>query len=223
MHFILFNLNIIVLVIWVAFLAFIAFRFFCGAWASSQNKFLSKVSLWVKDISFKKLIVITFGLNIFYGLFVSWGQYYVWANSSSDFLRALVNLPLPKETPMQYFEWIRPLFENHLGYFLYYSFGRFWLYILISFLISGALYYLFKLWESHYGNFTENGPELLLVLMLISGWPSILILIPLGFIFSILLSAVSYAMGKKVIKIEPAFIIATFITLIFGRIILGFL
>ena len=52
---VLFNLNIIVLVIWVAFLAFIAFRFFCGAWASSQNKFLSKVSLWVKDISFKSL------------------------------------------------------------------------------------------------------------------------------------------------------------------------
>jgi hypothetical protein len=60
--------------------------------------------------------------------------------------------------------------------------------------------------------------------MLISGFPGNLILIPLGFACAIFLYSFFYfKKGKKNVNIEPAFIIATFLTLLFGHIILGFL
>lgn len=210
LNFIFSHLNTIALGVWVAFLVVIAIRFFRPA--------------WLRNISYSKLILIAIGLNIFYGLFVSWGQYHVWA-SANDFTRSLVNLPLPKEVPMSYlFEWTRPLFQNHLGYFLYYILGRVWLNIFVSFLISGAVYLLFRVWNSYRGGFIEKGPELLLILMLISGFPDIMILIPLGFIFAILLFTFYYFKnGHKNVEIEPAFIFATLFALLFTNIILSYL
>lgn len=202
LNFIFSYLNAIVLAIWIVFLIIVAIRFFRPA--------------WVKSISYWKFILIAIGLNIFYGLFVTWGQYYVWANGGIV-TQTLLNSPLPKQ--VSFFEWARPLFENHLGYFLFYIWGRFWLYIFISFLISGILYFLFRVWKSYRGSFTEQGPELLLVLMLISGYPGILILIPLGFIFSILLFGFYYFKGDKVVNIEPAFIVATLFALFFPYVI----
>ena len=198
LNFIFSNLNMIVLGIWMIFLIVVTIRFFRPA--------------WVKNISFLKLSFVAIALNIFYGLFVTWGQYYVWANGSAV-TKALLNLPLAKEVPI--FEWARPLFTNHLGYFSYYVWGRTWLDIFILFLISGGLYYIFKIWESRRGNFIEQGPEILLALMLISGYPGVLVLIPLGFVFAFLLYGFSYFKGKKVVIIEPVFILATFFALIY--------
>lgn len=209
LNFIFSNLNTIVLVIWIVFLIIVAIRFF-------------RPTL-VRNISYFKLILTALSLNIFYGLFVSWGQYYVWANGS-EITKALLNSPLPKEVP--FLEWARPLFSNHLGYFLFYIWGRFWIYILISFLISGILYFLFRFWKSYRGGFSEQGPELLLILMLIVGYPGVLVLIPLGFVFSILLFGFYYFKGNKedkILNIEPAFIVATFFTLLFTSAILSFL
>jgi len=212
-NFIFSNLNAIVLVIWLVFLAIVVIRYFHGA--------------WVKDISYFKLILIAVGLNIFYALFVSWGQYYVWA-TSSDFTRSLLNSPLPKEVP--FYAWARPFFENHLGYFLHYVLGRVWLNILVLFLFSASLYFLLKIWKFYRGNFLEQGPELLLLLMLISGWPGVLVSIPLGFFLSVLFIIFSYfkktapkTLSLKTVLIEPAFILATFISLLFSRIILSLL
>ncbi|MEI6580674.1 MAG: hypothetical protein WCO07_00710 [bacterium] len=209
LNFIFSNLNTIVLVIWILFLIIVAIRFFRPA--------------WVRNISFLKLIIVSFVINLLYGAFVTWGQYYVWA-TVGDFTRVFVNSPLPKQVPMpQLLEWTRPFFENNFGYFLYYVLGRVWLYVFISFLVSVILYFLFKIWKSYRGNFTEYGPELILILMLIVGWPGVIIFIPLGFLFSIILSFVYYLKGKKVTEIEPAFIVAALFTLIFGKIILNFL
>lgn len=215
LNFVFSNLNAIVLGVWIVFLIIVAIRFFRPA--------------WVKNISFFKLILIALGLNILYGLFVTWGQYYVWANGN-EVTKALINSPLPKEAPL--FSYLRPLFENHFGYFLYYILGRIWLNILISFLISCVLYFLFRIWKFYRGGFLEQGPEILLILMLIVGFPGVLFLIPIGFIFSILLFGFYYsktlfkrASPRAVLNlvIEPAFIFATFFTLVFTRLIMLYL
>lgn len=201
------HLNAIALSIWVTFLIIVTIRFFRPG--------------WVKNVSYWKLILIAALLNILYGLFVTWGQYYVWSNGS-DLTRSLLNLPLPKEVPFPfYLTWTRLFFEHQLGYFSYYVLGRFWLNILISFLISGVLYFIFKIWKSRRGNFTEHGPEILLLLMLISGYPGILVLIPLGFIFAVLWAGFYYFKGNQAVNIEPAFILAAFFALLFSRIILN--
>ena len=205
LNFIFSNLNAIILVIWIFFWFFVAIRFFYPS--------------WVKNISYTKFVVLGFLLNIVYGLFITWGQYYVWLHSS-NFTRLLVNSPLSKEVPM--YNFIRPLFENNLGYFLYYALGRFWFYIFILFIVSLVFYFFIRFWKSYRGNFSENSSELFLVLMLISGWPGIVIFIPLGFIVSIIISIVYYFFDKRTFKIEPVFIFVSLFALIFSKIILGF-
>jgi hypothetical protein len=193
LNFIFSNINIIILGIWLVFFVLVAIRFF--------------YPVWVRNVSFLKLAGIAVGLNIFYSLFFTWAQYYVW--KITDLTKTYIKLP----------------------YFLHYVFIHFWLNVFILFLISGGLYLIFKIWKFYRGNFKDQGPELLLVLMLISGFPGILVLVPLGFILSIFLFVVLYA--KTVVKrnssvaitlnIEPSFIIATFLTLLFSRIILHML
>lgn len=224
MYFLISNLDVIIFFIWILVLFFVALRFFISKGVFLRKEYFSKINKCIENISFKKLIFVTIVINIFYGILVTWAQYYTWANSSIDYVKTLVNLPLSKETPFPYLlEWVRPLFEKDFGYFLYYVFGRFWFYILISFLISGILYYIFKIWKSNHGSFSENGPELLLILMLIVGWPGIFIFIPLGFLLSVILSIIYNIRGKKTTEIEPAFILAGIIVLIFGKILFTFL
>ncbi len=207
LNFIFFHLNAIVLAIWVFFLIIVANRFF--------------IKSWVKNISLKKLAVIAVVLNITYGAFITWAQYYVWATGSA-FSKSFINSPLPKEVPLSsVLEWTRSLFENKLGYFSYYVLGRFWLYIFILFAISFILYFLLKIWKKYRGGFRDDGPLLILILMLISGWPGILVFIPLGFIGSVLYLIISILMGRRVVEIEPVFIFVALIALVYGRLIIG--
>lgn len=176
--------------------------------------------VWFNNISYRKLFFVTIGIHILYGLFITWGQYYVWLNGS-EMTRILLNLPLPPETPFpDIFNWIRPFFDNNYGYFLYYVLGRFWLNIFISFALSGLLYLIFKIWAKYKGGFQENGPMIILILMLISGYPNILVNITLGFIFSLAHLVISSLKGRKNVNIEPIFIFSTLISLLFTNIIL---
>ena len=208
LNFIFSNLNIIILSIWIVFLILVAIRYFKPG--------------WVRNISYLNIFFIAIGIHIFYGLFVTWGQYRVWQNGS-EMAKMLVRLPLPSQAPLpSLLEWVRPLFENSFGYFLYYILGRVWFNIFISFLVSGILYLIFKIWNHYRGGFIEQGPFLLLILMLISGFPGVLVSVSLGFILSLLFFVVSYIRGDKVIKIEPIFIFSTLLALLFTNVILSY-
>lgn len=209
MTFIFSNLNAIILGVWILFLLIIAVRVFKPS--------------WTKNISYSKLFFIALGLIIFYGLFVTWGQYYVWLKSG-EMTRMLLNLSLPEQVPFpKYLEWARIFFSGSHGYFLFYVFGRIWLNILISFVVSGALYFIFKIWNYYKGSFSENGPELLLTLMLISGFPGILVTIFLGFVFSVIVFLIYFMKGIREVKIEKYFIFSTLISLLFTNIILSYM
>ena len=199
------NLNAIVLFVWIILWIFVAFRYFYPN--------------LLKNISFLKLALMAFLINVFYGIFITWGQYYVWFHAT-NFTKNLVKLPLPKEVPI--YSILRPLFENNLGYFFYYILGRFWFYIFILFIVSFLLYFVIKIWENYRGNFSKDSPELILTLMLISGWPGIFIFIPLGFIVSILYFIFCYIKGQKKVQIEPVFVFVSLLTLIFSKVIFIF-
>jgi len=157
------------------------------------NTFITKIGKLIKNISYLKLILIAIGLNIFYGLFVTWGQYYVWAHGSVV-TKALLTFPLPAAVPFsKYLEWVRPLFSSRLGYFMFYAWGRIWLNIFVLFTFSGLMYLVFRIWKTYRGGFLEQGPELMLVLMLISGWMGVLVSLSMGFIFAILWLSFSYS------------------------------
>lgn len=202
MHF-----NAINLSVWVLFLFVVTLRYFRPA--------------WVKNISYKTLLFIAIGLNILYGAFLTWGQYYVWS-LISDVSRSLLTLPLHAQVPFaSYLEWTRFIFNGNHGYFMFYVFGRFWLNIIISFVVAVVLYFIFKVWKLYKGGFQEKGPLFILILMLISGFPGVLVTVALGLVFSIIFLVVSYYRGNRKINIEPIFILTTLISLFFTNIILS--
>lgn len=200
LNFIFSNFNAIVLGIWLLFAVIVTVRYFQPSFIRCHNRYLLKVINKIKNISYLKLIIIALGLNIFFGLFISVSLYYVWGLSD------------PSGTYIQ------------LPYFLGYIWTNVWLDISISFFLSGLLYSVFKVWKYYRGGFIENGPELLLILMLISGFPKILVFIIIGFIFIILSFIFSYFFKhKKNLIIEPAFIVALFLTLLLGNIVVSYL
>lgn len=215
LNFIFSHLYAIILVIWILFLIIVVIRFWRPA--------------WVKNISYLKLFWITLGIHIIYGLFLTWGQSYVWANGNA-MTEALLNLPLPSQVPFPSFlEWLRPLFEHSHGYFWFYVWGRFWFNIFLLFLTGGVLYSIFRAWKHYRGGFSDEGPLLLLILMLISGWPGVLVSVTLGFILAVLLFGFHYLKSyiKKVpiqnVVIEPAFILSTLVALLFTNFILKYM
>ena len=86
---------------WIFFLFIVVIRFLNLKWIELDNSFFSKIIKLIKNISFYKFIIIAFTINIIYVLFISWGQYYVWA-TANDFTKILVNLPISKEVPIPY-------------------------------------------------------------------------------------------------------------------------
>ncbi len=210
LQFIFAHLNAIALGMWIVFFVVVAVRFLRP--------------LWVKNISYSSLVVGVIALHIFYAIFVTWGQYYIWA-TSSDFTRALLAAPLPPEAPLPaILEYVRHYFDGPLGYFAYYALGRFFLSVMVLFLVSGLFYAIIKFWNLRRKSFEAEGPEFLLLLMLIVGWPRVLVLIPLGFLTAILFSITNLMFFKKdKVSLLPAFLVATPIVLIGGNVILDLL
>jgi len=208
LNFIFSHLNLFILFLWILFLILVCVRYFHPE--------------WVRNISYNKILLLSIFLSLSYGLFVTWGQYYVWAHGS-DITKFLVHSPLSSVVPLpSYLEWLRPLLSYKGGYFTFYVLGRTWLYVFISYFISFVLYLIFRLWMNKRGGFNQDGPKLLLILMISTGWPGVLVLIPLGFVISIILFGLYYFKGQKTVEVEPAFIIASIISVVFGHLILNF-
>lgn len=207
------NINNIFLAVWSVLTILVAVRFLRPACA--------------KTISYWWLVGIVIALHIFYGAFITWGQYYVWANGN-EFAKSFISAPLPAEAPLpSILEWSRSSFEQPLGYFTYYVFGRIWLNIIILFIISALLYFILKLWSFYRGGFLPNGPEIILALLLISGYQGILVLIPLGFIMAVIWFIITIIKNRSLdmqpMYIEPAFLIATPTVLFFSKATLSYL
>lgn len=204
------HLNAITLAVWAVFFGIVLVRFLRPH--------------WVKNISYKWLILSATALHLFFATFITWGQYHVWA-TSNDFTRALLAAPLPVEAPLPaILEWARQYFDGSLGYFAYYAFGRFFFSIVILFVVTGIFYTIFKFWHHRRNNFGAEGPELLCVLMLIAGWPGIIVLGPLGFAVAILFSVGALVFFKKTqTSLLPAFFVVTPIALIAAKPLLDFL
>ena len=216
-NFIFSNLDIIFLVVWIIFFIIVAVRFVRP--------------LWVKNVSYTWLVLCAAALHLFYVIVVTWGQYHVWA-IGSDLTRTLLSSPLPMEAPLpSILEWSRSYLNQPLGYFAYYAFGRFFLSVLILFAVAGLLFVVFKIVNKYRGGLGEHGPELLLVLMLISGWPGVLLLIPLALILAALFlilprtvlgrfiqrESLDGTWEERRIYIEQAFLVATPLALLFAR------
>lgn len=162
-----------------------------------------------------KLALATIAFRVFYVAFITFGQYYIWANNK--FTQILVNSPVGKDVPLRgdipsFF------FNNQLGYFLFYSWGRFWLNLVIILAVS-FLFYLFLKFLKRYKErfFRPYEVELGLLTALIVGWPNFVIFIPLVFLFVVVVSLFRLIFLKEpYTTLGVPFILSAVVTLIWG-------
>lgn len=131
----------------------------------------------LKWLTFKRLILILIGGNIFFNLVLSISQYYAWLNSS------LGRFLLPPHTSF--------------FYFFRYIFFHYWTADIIC-LLLGILIYLilrfFKKFKDKAISFEEL--SLVFLICLLSGWPKMLIFIPLFFLLTLVYSLISITIFK---------------------------
>jgi len=183
--------------------------------------------LYFKEINFAKvfgkepyrllkwLVGFVAVFRILYAVILTAGQYYIWSKSGAS--KIFLTLPIDKHVPIPGFL-VNILSKNKLGYFIFYSFGRFWLDAVISLVVAFGFYVLLKLLEKYKQRFFVRGEaELGLASSLIVGWPNFVIFLPLIFLFVVLLSILNAVFSKtKYTTLGIPFLLAAAVVLIFG-------
>ena len=162
------------------------------------------------------LIGVAVLLHFLYGAFATWGQYVRWAEGG-DITRSLLSSPLSSDVPFPFFlEWVRPLFEGEYGYFLHYAFTHFFLNIFALLVVVG-LFILFLSIRAYYRpiNFSEGDIAIVVIALLIAGWPGIIVLLPLGLLVAVIFSIFARIFyGIERITLPPAFLFASPVALL---------
>ena len=156
--------------------------------------------------------------RIVYAVILSVAQYYTW--SQSEFTAILINSPLSSEIPLSGFlrNNLSFILDSKLGYFLFYSWGHFWMNALLIIAVAFAFYGFLKVLKKHNNRFFYEGEtELGLLLALIVGWPSFVVFVPLVFLSVILVSIFRGLYLKEAYTTLGApMLLAALITMIFG-------
>jgi hypothetical protein len=161
-------------------IAYGAFLFVIGIYIPRSKRYLDRIP-FVRNRSrariYRTLAKGVIGFFVAYALIATVVQYTVW--NESDFTRILLTVPI---TDMFDGALGDMLFDNPLGYFLFFSWGRFWLEVVFTF-ISAALFGLFLRALRRYNDrfFADGEVELGYVLALIVAWPGNVLFVGLTF------------------------------------------
>ena len=152
----------------------------------------------------RTLIISSISFHVLYAVLLTISQYYIW--SQNKFTQLLLNSSLDLSMPVS-------------GYFLFYSFGRFWLNALITIGAAFVFYLFLKFLKKHRERFFEEGEtELGFLSALIVGWPNFVVFLPLVFVFVVLLSIFRRVFLKEFYTtMGIPFLLAALIVLIFGN------
>ncbi len=165
----------------------------------------------------KRLAIAAVAFRVFYALILTIGQYYVW--SGSKFTQLLLNSPLSDKVPLPVgLDKLPFLFQNQLGYFLFYSYGRFWLNVLISIIVAIGFYFFLKSLRQYNKRFFIDGEvELGFLTALVAGWPHFVLFLPFCFAAIVIISVFRILfMKEKYTTLGVPLILAAVVTLIFG-------
>lgn len=161
--------------IWLAF--FVAV--FCYFWRKKFSESYRKIN------KITALSVLSF--RVAQAIFLTVGQYYIWVNDNLG--KAFLNSPLTDAVPIDNIFKNSFIFQNKFGYFIFYSYGRFWLNVIVVLIYSAVFYFFLKLLQKHKERFFEKGEaELGLISSLLVGWPNFVIFLPLVFVFVVIIS-----------------------------------
>lgn len=140
----------------------------------------------------------TVGVRLIYPLLLAVGQYYVFV--SNAFTKTLLNSPLDENVPLPFYLYpFSQILKGHLGYFLYYAWGRFFLAAVLAFICALVFYGFLKVLEKYNPRFFKEGEvKVGFIVSLLIGWPWFVVLIPATFVVTIFVSVF-----KKIFFKEP--------------------
>lgn len=148
-----------------------AWRHFMGR-RSLKYKTLAHAALWFR-----------FG----WAAFLTAGQYYLW--SKGGLSQLLLTMPLNESLPIPLVKYAPGIFGSRIGYFLFYSWGHFWLNAVLAVGIAWLFYRFLLVLERYNDRFFEEGDARLgFVCALAAGWPGILVFIGLSLALVVLAS-----------------------------------
>lgn len=202
-HFLAAYIHIIAMVVWALVSVAILLRYF-------KTPYIVQLPWW-------SIVVFVVFLHIAYVALVAVGQYELWA--ASEFTRDFLTQPLASDVPFpSILEWARPWFAGPLGYFSFYVLGRFVMSLAILFVLTLVCFGLLLIRAKYRPiNFQEGDIAALTLAVLVSGWPGVIVLIPLGFIVAIAISIGSKILyGSERTYLPPAFLIAAPVAFLFG-------
>lgn len=172
----------------ISWLAFI----YAFLWYSLEG---TPSSVYVRKVSLRVLLWCAAGARIIYALLLTIGQYYVWTESA--FTLKLLASPLTT-TPLPIVKKLPWIFESNLGYFVMYSWQRFWLGALLSIFVAWLFYLFLKTLKRHNERFFKEGEvELGFLMALLVGWPGQVLFIPLIFLSVIFVSLVRLVVFRE--------------------------
>lgn len=123
-----------------------------------------------------------------YAIIESVAQYWVWAGNSLS--KTLVQSPLPPVMKGVSLWYDIPFMRtSHWGYFIYYSWGRFWMPVVLAFVATFFFWVLLRALKRYQERFFEDGEvELGTLCAFLPGWPGFVIFVPLVFIAVVIVS-----------------------------------
>jgi len=169
-----------------------------------------------KYLSFRNFIFVAIGARVVNAGMLMYLQYVLWRGDgmASYFLNASLSKDLPIDG-IRYFSW---LFSNKLGYFLFYSWGRFWLSVVLSVFVAYIFYLFLKILRKKTERFFEEGEiELGLLAAVVVGWPSFVLFIPLIFIFVVCISIAKLFLKEKYTTLGIPIILSMLVLYICGE------
>ena len=177
------------LVFW-ALLALAAFRYAAVIVDSRQKQETSKRTLYTRLsslVSIRALARTAVWFRIAYAAALTVLQYYIW--SQAPLTRLLLGTPLKPESSVGIARDLPWLFDTRIGYFLFYSWGRFWLSAILSVGVALAFWWFLRALQRHNGGFFLPGEtDIGLLTALLVGWPNVVVFLPLVFLGVVVVS-----------------------------------
>jgi hypothetical protein len=144
------------------------------------------------------MVAITISFRVFYAVFLSVSQYYIWLQDE------FTKLFLPP--------------HYSISYFFTYVWGRFWINPLIVISISALFWLFLKALKKHNERFFSEGDvELGFLSALLVGWPGFAVFLPLIFIIALVVSIIClFFFKEKFTALGLPFLIAVLVVFVWG-------
>ncbi len=164
----------------------------------------------------RTLLWVTLGFRVLYAVSATIAQYFVWAESPAT--RVFLDSGIGRESPIAPSLEKFPFLFGKLGYFLFYSYGRFWLNVFLAFLCAFAFLWFLKALRKWKDRFFEDGEiELGALSVALVGWPAFTLFLPLAFLSVILVSLFRLLfMKEKLTTLGAPFLLAVLLVLVWG-------